>query len=503
MAFACSVVANEPFVNLATAHDRSSSPTEAVKHLQVQNEIKKSSPSWFLSLTSTVSNLLQLDLRVNKLPFEQSDSKSTSSSCFVFNNEIPACSPKEEISFLRSAIHGPGDWSPLLEPLHPSFRREIVKYGELAQATYDAFDSNPVSKYHGSCLYGRHRLFPALGLSHHGYVVTEYVYATSHVHLPNWLVRSFFPSLWSNDSNWMGFVAVSGDAESRRIGCRDIVVAWRGTVCPAEWIEDLKTSSNSSPRTRRRPRRAWLSQHLQLPGQTSHFTRSSASEQVMPELLRLVELYKKKGEEVSVTITGHSLGGALALLNAAEAGSLLPKDVAVKVISFGAPRVGNEEFGDMLRRDGVKILRMVTKQDVVPKMPGLFFNEGLNRTGWEWIYEHVGDVLELDARASPYLKKGVVDIAGFHGLETYLHLVDGYDRTEGGFRVGARRDVALVNKANGLLREELAIPANWFQPANKGMVKNEFGRWVLSGRDPEDIPSPCAANISGACSSTV
>lgn len=38
----------------------------------------------------------------------------------------------------------------------------------------------------------------------------------------------------------MGFVAVSGDEESQRIGCRDITVAWRGTVAPAEWYEDLQ-----------------------------------------------------------------------------------------------------------------------------------------------------------------------------------------------------------------------------------------------------------------------
>ncbi|KAG0463436.1 hypothetical protein HPP92_019505 [Vanilla planifolia] len=509
MAFASSAVANgiffsaknnKPFVSYAIANDHNAKRTTA-KQLPVQHVNKKAMSSSILKLPSSISNLLHLHLSAHQ---EVVYPPRTTNSCFPIQNEIPSCSPKDDISSLQPALHGRNDWSPVLEPLHPYVRRELIKYGELAQATYDAFDNNPLSKYQGSCLYCRNRLLPALGLSHHGYFVTKYIYATTHAHLLHWLVRPFFPSRWSDDSNWMGFIAVSGDEESRRIGCRDIAVAWRGTVSPAEWIEDLQGKLEHLPQAPDdvRVEHGFLSMYTSR-SPTSRFTRSSASEQVMPELLRLVELYKKRGEEVSVTITGHSLGGALALLNAAEAGSLLPKDVAVKAISFGAPRVGNEEFGDMLRRDGVKVLRVVTKQDVVPKVPGLFFNEGLNRTGWEWIYEHVGEELELDARASPYLKNGVVDIAGFHGLETYLHLVDGYDRAEGGFRAGARRDVALVNKASGFLREELSIPANWYQPENKGMVRNKFGRWVLSGRDPEDIPSPCTANAYDVSSSVM
>ncbi|KAH0458340.1 hypothetical protein IEQ34_013655 [Dendrobium chrysotoxum] len=437
-----------------------------------------------LNLPSTISNLLHLSAAPKALPVS------------FDHDQTPIFSPKEDISSLRSAIHGPVDWSPLLDPLQPSLRREILKYGEFAQATYDAFDNNPVSEYHGGSLYGRSRLVPLLGLSHHGYSVTKYLYATSHIDLPQWLLRPLLrsESRWCDESNWMGFVAVSGEAETRRIGLRDITVAWRGTVSPSEWLEDVQ--SRLEPLTCADDdgalvEKGFLSLYTSR-SQSSRFTHSSASEQVMRELLRLVEFYKNKGEEVSVTITGHSLGGALALLNASEAASLLPADVRITVISFGAPRVGNQVFGDMLKRRGVKVLRVVTKQDVVPKVPGVVFNEGRKGKGWEWVYTHVGDELTLDAGASPYLKRGVVDIAGFHALETYLHLVDGYEQVEGRFRAGARRDVALVNKATGLLREELRIPACWYQPENKGMARNEFGRWVLPRRDPEDIPSPCA-----------
>lgn len=89
----------------------------------------------------------------------------------------------------------------------------------------------------------------------------------------------------------------------------------------------------------------------------------------MAEIKRLVKYYQEKGERVSLTITGHSLGGALALLNAHEAASAIP-DLPVSVISFGAPRVGNDAFRNELERLGVKALRVVVKQDLVPKTPG-------------------------------------------------------------------------------------------------------------------------------------
>jgi hypothetical protein len=128
-------------------------------------------------------------------------------------------------------------------------------------------------------------------------------------------------------------------------------------------------------------------------------------------------------------------------------------------------------------------------------MPGLVFNESLQKfddiTGsLEWVYTHVGAELKLDVRSSPYLKRGF-DLMGFHSLETYLHLVDGFlSSTAATFRSGARRDVALVNKACDMLVDVLRIPRCWYQLANKGLVRNAHGRWVKPKRDAEDIPSP-------------
>ncbi|XVF25403.1 hypothetical protein REPUB_Repub13aG0209600 [Reevesia pubescens] len=216
------------------------------------------------------------------------------------------------------------------------------------------------------------------------------------------------------------------------------------------------------------------------------------------EVKKLVTFYEERGEEVSLTITGHSLGGALALLNAYEAAATLP-GLPVSVISFGAPRVGNSAFRVELVELGVKALRVVIKQDLVPRMPGIVFNQSLQRfddiTGTlEWIYTHVGTELRLDVSSSLYLKRGFNPL-GFHSLETYLHLIDGFLSTDSEFRSDSRRDIALVNKACDMLVDELRIPHFWYHLANKGLVCNEHGRWVKPRRDPEDIPSP----IGEAC----
>ncbi|KAL2343417.1 hypothetical protein Fmac_004702 [Flemingia macrophylla] len=416
------------------------------------------------------------------------------------HHSTPTMSPRENISQKWRQIQGCDDWENMLEPLHPWLRREVVKYGEFAQATYDAFDYDSFSEYCGSCRYNQNKLFQKLGLTRHGYTVTRYLYAMSHVDLPRWLERSRVADTWSKDSNWIGFVAVSDDQETRRIGRRNIVVAWRGTVAPCEWYEDFQSKLEPLGHGGAKVEQGFLSIYKSKSDAT-RYNKSSASEQVMNEVTNLVKGFREKGEQVSLTITGHSLGGALALLNAYEVAATIV-DLPVSVISFGAPRVGNIAFKDELQQMGVKLLRVTVKQDWVPKMPGILFNERFKVfdeiTGLEWVYTHYGAQLELDVRSSPYLKGGI-NLSGFHSLETYLHLIDGHLSCETPFRLEAKRDVALVNKSCDMLVDELRIAQCWYQLANKGLVLNAHGRWVKPKRDPEDVPSHaselCSADL--------
>ncbi|CAN6337722.1 unnamed protein product [Urochloa humidicola] len=408
-------------------------------------------------------------------------------------------------------IHGRDDWAGLLDPMDPLLRSELIRYGELAQACYDAFDYDPSSRYCGSCKHPRRDFFARLGMSEaaRGYAVSRYLYATSNFRFP-----SIFPQsragakIWSQSANWIGYVAVSTDEESARLGRRDVAIAWRGTVTRLEWVSDLMdflrpVADEGIPCPD--PEVKVLAGFADLytdrdPG--CRFCKYSAREQVLTEVRRLVSRYAARGEDVSITVTGHSLGSALAMLSAydiAESGAnvfegggeVVVVRAPVCVYSFAGPRVGNAAFKRRFEEElGVKALRVVNVHDNVTRMPGILLNEGapeaVRRVAERllrvpWCYTHVGVELPLDHKRSPFLKD-TLDPACYHDLEAHLHLIDGYHGRGERFVLASGRDPALVNKACDFLKDHHGVPPCWRQDENKGMVRGRDGRWVQPDR---------------------
>lgn len=169
-------------------------------------------------------------------------------------------------------------------------------------------------------------------------------------------VEAFAPAAVIHDDAWnlQAFVGYSPQLSS-------ILVVFRGTIEDSltNWIHNLMAS-----RTR-----------VAFPGMpddaTVHdgfyrsWTRSVLQKQVN-DAIRAVQA--QRGTSLQVVVVGHSLGGALATLCAAELVTEY-RLTAVRLYTFGCPRVGNEAFTRALKNTTLASTRVTHDRDIVPSVP--------------------------------------------------------------------------------------------------------------------------------------
>lgn len=343
-------------------------------------------------------------------------------------------------------------WEGMLDPLDDNLRWEILRYGQFIEAAYRSFDFDTSSPTYATCRYPKSSLLTRSGLGKSGYKITKNLRATCGIQLPKWIHKMY--QLPCNQSSWIGYVAVCQDKEEiARLGRRDVVVALRGTATCLEWLENLRATLTKLP-----DHMSSNNGHNDSDGDDNNCgspmvengflslyvsktaTSPSLQDMVREEIARVIQSYGD--EPLSLTITGHSLGAALAILSAYDITTTFKNAPMVTVVSFGGPRVGNDVFRNQLERSGTRILRIVNSDDVITKVPGFVVkNDDVARNGdvhvarlqsWfhkrveemQLVYADVGQELRLSSRDSPYLKKG--DVATCHDLKTYLHLVNGF-----------------------------------------------------------------------------
>jgi triacylglycerol lipase len=166
-----------------------------------------------------------------------------------------------------------------------------------------------------------------------------------------------------------GFVTESDEA---------IVVAFRGTQPnrPMDWFADFRATSDPWDHNAGKVHSGFYSALRHVWGV------ALPAGEVLPR--RLVNRGNK-----NIWVTGHSLGGALAVLCAAQA--LFVSKVPVQgVYTFGQPRVGSKAFADAVNAKlGSGIFRFVNDRDIVPRVP--LFSMGFCHYGGQRFFDHAGE----------------------------------------------------------------------------------------------------------------
>jgi len=94
--------------------------------------------------------------------------------------------------------------------------------------------------------------------------------------------------------------------------------------------------------------------------------QAKTATKILAAVRKTIAAHKAK----KVTIVGHSLGAAIALLD----GVYLPlhiSGVSFRVIGYGMPRVGNQAFANYVDAH-LNLTHINNKEDIVPILPGLF-----------------------------------------------------------------------------------------------------------------------------------
>ena len=188
----------------------------------------------------------------------------------------------------------------------------------------------------------------------------------------------------------------------------DAVVAIRGTEGIFEWIHDAAFLPVPCP-------------FLSSAGNTEDgFTAmyramSIAVTPGSPSVTSaLPSLPWKKKPINSLTICGHSLGGALATLLALDVAAHSTDSVFKSLVSYtyASPRTGDSTFANVYNRVVPMTFRIANRLDLVPKLP------------LPPLYEHVNTLIDLNpVKLFPPQALVKFEIPCEHFLTSYLHLL--------------------------------------------------------------------------------
>ncbi|MBD2175958.1 lipase family protein [Pseudanabaena sp. FACHB-1998] len=156
----------------------------------------------------------------------------------------------------------------------------------------------------------------------------------------------------------------------------NLIIAFRGSESTTDWLTNIKLVTDPGP----------------LLNSRVHEGFQDALYPVVISIISAIYQFDPNRTK-NIWITGHSLGGALAVLMTAM---LSIEKVNVRgLYTFGAPRVGNKNFANLLEANfqGTHF-RVVNQGDLVPHVP--FEAQGFYHAGKRIIFDINGDRLKGD-----------------------------------------------------------------------------------------------------------
>ncbi|MBV9723341.1 MAG: hypothetical protein JO082_15670 [Mycobacterium sp.] len=255
-----------------------------------------------------------------------------------------------------------------------------IQFGQLVNETYNILPSD-LTNSAGNVL--------TVGAT--DYTVVTTIYA-------NDLATDMNPSR-GNDTVSIGLVC-------QATGAGDAVIMIRGTEGTLEWIHDAEFLTVPCP-------------FLVGAGRTEDgFTAMYNSlrtgpASISPTVAKTIGSLSFPHPVTSLTVCGHSLGGALATLLALDLAANTTFTHPI-LFTFGSPRTGNALFASTFNQVVTQSYRVENRLDIVPKVPPAP------------MYEHVLQPVELNpVRLLPLPPKILVaaTLSCEHAIQTYLYLL--------------------------------------------------------------------------------
>ncbi|TNV76484.1 hypothetical protein FGO68_gene10993 [Halteria grandinella] len=159
----------------------------------------------------------------------------------------------------------------------------------------------------------------------------------------------------------------------------DIVVAFRGSYDYANWYEDGEyklTPYKTGPE-----------------GAEVHYGFYTDYQDLSSQVISAVDRYLTEHPTAIISVTGHSLGAALATFAALDIKEQIKPANSFYFYTFGSPRCGNQAFTDYMfnRFPANSYSRVVHYSDIVPHLP--LTAMGFNHAGLEVWYNDNSNVL--------------------------------------------------------------------------------------------------------------